>query len=69
MEIKNLENIISECVLYSDNITKNPEFYPQEAKMPLKDLMRYPDKRSVNRGPIHENGFLFYRHKKTSTHR
>ena len=41
MEIKNLENIISECVLYSDNITKNPEFYPQEAKMPLKDLMRY----------------------------
>ena len=41
MEIKNLKSIISECILYADDINRNPEVYPAEAKMPLKDLLRY----------------------------
>lgn len=41
MEIKNLKSIISECILYADDINKKPDIYPAEAKMPLKDLLRY----------------------------
>jgi len=41
MEIKNLKSIINECILYADEINKNPDVYPAEAKMPLKDLLRY----------------------------
>ncbi len=41
MEIKNLKSIISECILYADDISSNPEVYPEGSKMPLKDLLRY----------------------------
>ena len=41
MEIKNLKSIISECILYADDISNDSNIYPEGSKMPLKDLLRY----------------------------
>lgn len=41
MEIKNLQSMISECITYADEITNNAELYPPDARMPLRDLIRY----------------------------
>lgn len=41
MTIKNLQSIISEAISYADVITNNHSIYPADAKMPLKDLMRF----------------------------
>ena len=41
MEIKNLQSLITECISYADEVSKNPEVYPATARMPLKDLLRY----------------------------
>ncbi|MBP3719178.1 MAG: AAA family ATPase [Eubacterium sp.] len=41
MVIKNIQNMISECISYADEITANPRIYPEDQRMPLKDLLRY----------------------------
>ena len=41
MEVKNLQNMISECMSYADEISRNPSLYPSDARMPLRDLVRY----------------------------
>ncbi len=41
MEVKNLQSMISECITYADEITNNAELYPPDARMPLRDLIRY----------------------------
>ena len=41
MVIKNIQNMISECIAYADEITGNPKIYPADARMALKDLLRY----------------------------
>ena len=41
MEIKNIQNMIAECITYADEITANPNIYPADSKMPLKDILRY----------------------------
>ncbi len=41
MNIKNLQSLVSECITYADVINNNQEIYPSDAKMPLKDLLRY----------------------------
>ena len=41
MVIKNIQNMISECITYADEITANPKIYPADARMALKDLLRY----------------------------
>lgn len=41
MVIKNLENLVAECVTYADEINRNPDIYPKDARMPLRDLLRY----------------------------
>ena len=41
MVIKNVQNMISECIAYADEITANPKIYPEDQRMPLKDLLRY----------------------------
>lgn len=41
MEIKNIQSMINECITYADEITANPNIYPADARMPLKDIMRY----------------------------
>ena len=41
MVIKNIQNMISECITYADEIQNNPNIYPSDSKMQLKDLLRY----------------------------
>ena len=41
MVIKNIQSMISECISYADELTANPNIYPADSKMPLKDLLRY----------------------------
>ena len=41
MEIRNLQNMIMECIAYADEINKNGEVYPDDARMPLRDLLRH----------------------------
>ena len=41
MEIKNLQNMILECIAYADEINKNGDIYPEDARMPLRDLLRH----------------------------
>ena len=41
MVIKNLQSMISECIMYADEISKNPEIYPSDARLQLRDLIRY----------------------------
>ena len=33
--------MISECISYADEIQNNPNIYPSDSKMQLKDLLRY----------------------------
>ncbi len=41
MVIKNIQSMISECISYADEIQNNPNIYPSDSKMQLKDLLRY----------------------------
>ena len=41
MEIRNLQNMIMECIAYADEINKNGEIYPEDSRMPLRDLLRH----------------------------
>lgn len=41
MIIKNIQNMISECINYADEINQSGDYYPADAKMPLKDYLRY----------------------------
>ena len=41
MVIKNIQNMISECISYADEIQNNPSIFPSDSKMQLKDLLRY----------------------------
>lgn len=41
MVIKNIQNMIAECITYADDISENSSIYPADARMSLKDLLRY----------------------------
>ncbi len=41
MEVKNLQNMILECIAYADEVNKNGDVYPEDARMPLRDLLRH----------------------------
>ena len=41
MEVRNLQNMILECIAYADEINKNGDVYPEDARMPLRDLLRH----------------------------
>ncbi len=41
MQIKNIQNMIAECITYADDISENSSIYPADARMSLKDLLRY----------------------------
>ena len=41
MQVKDLQNMISECIYYADEISSNTSIFPSDAKMPLRDLFRY----------------------------
>ena len=41
MVIKNIQTMISECITYADEVNANPNIYPVDSKMQLKDLLRY----------------------------
>ena len=41
MVIKNIQNMIAECITYVDDISENSSIYPADARMSLKDLLRY----------------------------
>ena len=41
MVIRNLQNTIAECIAYADEVSKNRNAFPEEARTPLRDLLRY----------------------------
>ncbi len=41
MNIRNLQNMIAECINYADAINSDVNLYPDDAKMQLRDLLRY----------------------------
>ncbi len=41
MVIKNLQNTIAECIAYADEVSKNQNLFPTDARTPLRDLLRY----------------------------
>ncbi len=41
MNIRNLQNMIAECINYADAINSDINLYPDDAKMQLRDLLRY----------------------------
>ena len=40
MNVKNLQNMVAECITYADEVNQS-EIYPTDAHMPLRDLFRY----------------------------
>ena len=41
MQIRNLQNTIAECIAYADEVNKNGNVFPDDARTPLRDLLRY----------------------------
>ena len=41
MVIRNLQNTIAGCIAYADEVSKNPLAFPDGARTPLRDLLRY----------------------------
>ncbi|MBO6161764.1 MAG: AAA family ATPase [Eubacterium sp.] len=41
MVIRNLQNTIAECIAYADEVSKNRNAFPEDARTPLRDLLRY----------------------------
>lgn len=41
MVIRNLQNTIAECIAYADEVSKNQNVFPGDARTPLRDLLRY----------------------------
>ena len=41
MNVRNLQNMIAECINYADAINSDVNLYPDDAKMQLRDLFRY----------------------------
>ena len=41
MVIKNLQNTIAECIAYADEVNKNGAVFPDDARTPLRDLLRF----------------------------
>ena len=41
MVIKNLQNTIAECIAYADEVNKNGAIFPDDARTPLRDLLRF----------------------------
>ena len=41
MVIRNLQNTIAECIAYADEVSKNQNLFPEGARTPLRDLLRY----------------------------
>ena len=41
MVIRNLQNTIAECISYADEVNKNSNVFPGDARTPLRDLLRF----------------------------